>query len=44
MKKIYLGVRKRDVEIAYIKAFFALARTLAVTARQRPKKREGHKI
>jgi LysR family transcriptional regulator for metE and metH len=44
MKKIYLGVRKRDVEIAYIKAFFVLARTLAVTARQRPKKREGHKI
>lgn len=44
MKKIHLGVRKRDVGIDYIKAFFSLARKPAPAARQRTKKRPGHKI
>jgi LysR family transcriptional regulator for metE and metH len=44
LKKIFLGIRKRDVEVDYIKAFFVLARKPDGRARRQPKRRPKHKI
>lgn len=41
MKKICLGVRKREVEVDYIKGFFALARTPGAILEKRSRRRSS---
>ncbi len=43
-KKIYLGVRQRDIQVDYVKAFFELARKPGEIARKRSMRRSEHNI